>query len=337
MSINDELLQTVPLRIANEPIVETKEVLIPFYRLRARSDLKFGFRFAAKDDEACRGQGAPLIKASVLPESSIDFSGFPHSVRMPNLAYFAAIGFPFTRRADLAETVVVLPEKPVAADIETMLALMARMGEATGRAATRVRLAGPKDAAALANSDLLVIGTAAAQPLLGQWSESMPIALTGAVRRVSRSAAPLEGVFDWLGFGAPADTTVASQVSFEATGPVAALYEFQSPLTAGRSVVAITAFVPEQLSRVIDALDDRTMRRATKGSAAFVVGDKVESVLVGPTYTLGYVPPWTGGFYWLSQHAEIAGVAFTIVLVGIGYGAYLSKKRFAAWRERRRA
>ena len=32
--------------------------------------------------------------------------------RMPNLAHFASIGFPFARHADLSETVVVLPNPP---------------------------------------------------------------------------------------------------------------------------------------------------------------------------------------------------------------------------------
>ena len=336
VSVNDELLQTVPLRIANEPIIEAKELFIPFYRLRARSELQFAFHFTAKDEPQCRGPGAPLLKASVLPESTLDVSGFPHYVRMPNLAYFAAIGYPFTRRADLSETVVVLPEKPAAGDIEAMLALMGRMGEATGHPATRVRMATPKDASALEGADLLVIGASPQQALLDQWSERMPVALSGAVRRVSQSAVRLDGVFDWLGMGAPDDTSVAREVSFEGVGPVAALYGFQSPVSSGRSVVAITALVPDQLERVVDALDDRLMRREMKGSAAFIVNGKVQSVLVGPTYHLGRMPPWTGAGYWLSQNPAVLGVGLTLILVALGYAAYLLRNRLVAWRVRRR-
>jgi len=323
--------------LASQPIVETKEAFIPYYRLRARNEIGFAFRFPVRDEPACNDPRAPPIKAVVLPESTIDFSGFPHYVRMPNLAHFASIGFPFTRSADLAETVVVLPDDPVAADVDTLLALMARMGEATGRAATRVRIARAKDTAALENADILVIGSTFQQPLLKRWSENMPIAFTGNLQRVSRSVSRTDQVFDWLGLSAPLDTTVATQVSFEGTGPTAAIHAFESPVTRGRSVVVVTALVPEQLPRVIDALDDRDMRREIKGSAAFVMRDRVESVLVGPTYHVGRMPPWTGLGYWLSQHPELVGGALTVLLAALGFAAYVARNRFVAWRARKRA
>ena len=335
VGINDQLVQTLALRLANEPIVETREIFIPYYRLRSRNELAFGFRFQVKDDPACRGALAPVVKASVLPESTIDFSGIPHFARMPNLAHFASIGFPFTRRADLSETVVVLPDAPARGDIEAMLALMARMGEATGRPATRVRIATPADGAALEGADLLVIGAPPQQALLAKWTERMPITFSGLMRVSQRSAVRLDGVFDWLGLEPPPDTTVASKVSFEGGGPVAALYAFESPVTRGRSVVVATALASDQLARVVDALDDRPMRRAIKGSAAFVLPDKVESVLVGPTYTVGFMPPWAGLGYWLSRHAEVAGIALTLLLAAAGFLAFVASNRIRAWRRRR--
>jgi hypothetical protein len=337
VGINDQLLQTVTLRLAAEPIVETKEVFIPYYRLRSRSELAFGFRFPVKDEPQCRGAQAPVVKAAVLPESTIDLSGIPHYARMPNLAHFATIGFPFTRRADLSETVVVLPDAPAAGDIDAMLALMARMGEATGRPATRVRVAAAKDAAAFGDADLLVIGASPEQSLITLWGERMPISFSGLVRVSQRSAVRLDGVFDWLGMEAPPDTSVASKVSFEGAGPVAALYGFESPLKRGRSVVVVTALASSQLARVLDALDDRPMRRGIKGSAAFVLPDKVESVLVGPTYHVGFMPLWAGTGYWLSQHTEVAGVVLTLLLAAAGFAAYVVRNKLVAWRKRRRA
>src|SRR5688500_5567815 len=138
LGVNDELLQVITLRNAPEPITEVRELFVPSYRLRSRSQLQFGFRFPLKTDGACRDARPEIVKAVVSPDSSIDFSGFPHHAQMPTLNHFATIGFPFTRYADLSQTVVVLPDKPVAADIEAMLGLMGRMGESTGYPATRV-------------------------------------------------------------------------------------------------------------------------------------------------------------------------------------------------------
>ena len=337
VSVNDELLETVPLRVARQAIIDTHEIFIPYYRLRSRMRLAFGFRFLG-EDERCRDPArAPAMKAIVLPESTIDVSGFPHYVRMPNLAHFASIGFPFTRRADLGDTVVVLPDAITAADIETMLALMGRMGEATGRAATGVRVATARDAASLADADLLVIGSSWRQALLDQWGERIPMTLSGAMRHVSQPAMRLDGVYDWLGLAEPRDTSVASEVTYEGLGPTAAIYGFESPLTRGRSVVMITSVVPEQLARVVDALDDRDMRREVKGNAAFVRANDVASVFVGTPYYIGHFPVWTGLGYWLSQRPEMVGIALTVLLIGLGYAGFVVKNRIAAWRLRRRS
>ena len=337
VAINDQLVRSVPLRFAREAIVDTREIFIPYYRLRSRNDIAFAFRFPVKDEPQCRDPKAPPIKAIVLPESTIDFTGIPHYVRMPNLAHFAAIGYPFTRRADLGETTVVLPEQAAPADIETMLALMARMGEATGRAATRVRIATPKDADALENRDLLVIGAPPQQSLLARWTDQMPITFSGITHDAKMSAVRLDAVYDWLGLGPPPDTAVATQVNFQGTGPAAALYAFESPVTRGRSVVVVTALVPDQMGRVVEALSDRDMRSAVKGSASFILGDKVQSVLVGPTYFVGRMPFYTGWGYWLSLRPEVVGVAATTILVLLGFAAYMIRNRFLAWRKRRRA
>ena len=337
VSINDELLQVAVLKSAHEAIADVREIFIPSYRLRSRDQLQLGFRFAMKEEGACRDARPEATQAVVGADSTIDFSGFPHYARLPNLNHFATVGFPFTRFADLAQTVVVLPEKPVAADVEAMLGLLGRMGEATGYPATRVRIAAPKDEAQLADADLLLIGASPQQSLLDKWAGSLPVALSGIARRVSQPASRAAAVYDWLGFGAPPDTSIASQVSFESGGPIAAVYGFESPVTSGRSVVAVTAVAPDQMLRVLDALDQPEMRKAIRGSAAFVLPDKVESVLVGRTYSTGFLPPWTGAGHWLSEHPVVLAVFAALALLLFAYIVRRLQGRVASWRSRRRA
>jgi hypothetical protein len=100
------------LKSVRESVAETKDLYIPSYRLRSRDQLQFGFRFALKDETSCRDARSETVKAVVGADSTLDFSGFPHYARLPNLNHFATVGFPFTRFADLAQTVVVIPEKP---------------------------------------------------------------------------------------------------------------------------------------------------------------------------------------------------------------------------------
>ena len=335
LSLNDEVVQSITLPIAPKAITETREIFLAGYRLRGRSELKFAFHFALKDEPQCR-EPRPG-RAVVASDSTIDFSGFPHYARLPNLAHFAALGFPFTRVADLSQTVVVLPDPPAAADLEAMLSLIGRMGEATGYPATRVRVAGAKDVAALADADLLVIGSAPRQALLERWADAMPVSISGTSRRASPAMARGVSVRDWLGLGAPPETGVASQVSFGGTGPVAAMFGFESPVTSGRSVVVVTAVVPDQLARALEALEGSDMRRAIRGSAAFVVDGKVESILVGPTYHLGFMPPWTGLGRWLVEHPIVLASVLAFVALVVYYIVTRIRRRMRAWRIHRRA
>ena len=302
VTVNDALLQTLPLPLAREAVSAERELFIPASRLAGRMELALGFRFTA--DGACADAPA---RAAVLGESTIDFSRLPHYARMPNLAHFATVGYPFTRLADLSGTVVVLPERPVAGDIDTMLALMGRMGEATGEAATRVRLAPARDEAALVDADLLVIGAPPAQALVDKWAGAFPVP--------PRAEAP---------------------VSSRGMGPIAAAYGFESPLTAGRSVVAVTAIAPDQVIRVVDALDRKKMREAFGGSAAFVFDDKVESLATGRSYTVGEISPWVPAGYWAEAHPVIVSVLASMVLAALTLAAWGASRKLSAWRTARR-
>lgn len=333
VGISDEVLEVVKLRTAPEAITTTREIVIPAHRLRGREQLQFGFRFALKDEAGCRVSQAPVVKAAVSADSTLDFSGLPHYARMPNLDHFAAVGFPFTRFADLSQTIVVLPDNPVAADIEAMLGLIARMGEATGLAASYVRIATPKDEAALVDADLLLVGASPQHALLGKWAEALPAALPGQRRREGSPVGRVAAVSRWLGFGAAADTNVAGPASFEGSGPLAAVYGFESPVTPGRSVVAVTAVAPDQVLRVLDALDNAEMRRAVRGSAAFVFPNKVESVQAGRTYAIGFLPPWTGAGHWLAEHPVVTGVLAAVALLWVLYAAWRIARKVAVGRE----
>ena len=82
------------------------------------NQLQFQFAFGYAKDGKCRADALDLTRAAIDPDSTIDLTGFPHYTAMPNLAYFANSGYPFTKYADLAETVVIMPDTPVVQDVE---------------------------------------------------------------------------------------------------------------------------------------------------------------------------------------------------------------------------
>jgi hypothetical protein len=349
VSINDEPLQTVVLRGApregeaappasasSGAIAGTADILIPAFRLRSRSQLQFAFRFDRRGDGGCRDAKDGAVVAVVDADSAIDFSGFPHYAEMPNLSHFATVGFPFTRQADLSQTVAVLPELASPLDIEALLALMGRMGESTGAPATGVRVAGANGGAQLADADLLVIGVPAQQALLRQWSESLPVAIAGPSRRAGKPILPVAAVADWLGMGGAREASAPVQVNLEGGDPLAALLGFESPLSPGRSVVALTASSPDQFARVLDAMEDREMRRAMLGSAVFVHPGKVESLRAGRSYSVGFLPPWAGLWHWLSGYPWLLAALGVVALSLLAYAAWRVKQAVLDWRSRAR-
>ncbi|HEX3061695.1 MAG TPA: cellulose biosynthesis cyclic di-GMP-binding regulatory protein BcsB [Usitatibacter sp.] len=294
ISLDDELIEVLPLPVGREAMQPTLETWLPASRMPPRTRITLDPRFTMKDEPACR-DAREATPVQFSPQSTFDFSGLAVRGRLPDLAGFARLGTPFTRHADLSGTAIVLPAAPVPAEIETMLALVGRMGEATGVPATRVRVAGASDEKALAGSDLLVIGAAERQPLLQRWARSLPADPPGRSRR------PLP-------------------VAFEGAGPLAMVMGFESPLSPGRSVVAVTSVAASQLPRVLDALDDRERRRAFGGSVSYVMEDKVESAFIGRTYTTRFVASLDGLREWLlARPALLAGIAgLAAALVGMG-------------------
>ncbi len=109
-----------------------ERIELPLFMLPAQSQLQFHFYYDYLKQGACKDVLIDNVKGAIDPDSTIDVSGLPHFIALPDLAVFGNSGFPFTRLADLAETAVILPDKPGAEDYSAYLTLMGRMGESTG-------------------------------------------------------------------------------------------------------------------------------------------------------------------------------------------------------------
>jgi cellulose synthase (UDP-forming) len=232
---------------------------------------------------------------------------------MPNLAFFVNSGFPFTRMADLSETAVVLPDRPSSVEVSAYLAMMGRFGALSGFPAIRVAVVRPDGLAAVADRDLLVMGTiqrlgAAADLLHGS-------AVSLANGRLSITVTdPLDSVrrlFD----DRPgkerdrATTTLGSGIS-ETT---AVLVGGESPLHSGRSVVAILATAPQALDGVVASLRDGQQAPQIQGDLALLSGGRVASFRVTTPYTVGSLPFWLWpGWYLRDQPFSL----IVLMLVG---------------------
>ncbi|WP_420998166.1 cellulose biosynthesis cyclic di-GMP-binding regulatory protein BcsB [Cupriavidus sp. 30B13] len=281
------------------PVRERLE--LPLFMLPAQSQLQFHFYYDYLKQGACKDVMLDNVKGAIDPDSTIDVTGLPHFIALPDLAVFGNSGFPFTRLADLAETAVILPDKPGAEDYTAYLTLMGRMGESTGYPATGVAVAAAAQVARQAARDLLVIGTTQNQPLFTQWAERMPVSLAGDEKRFALTDMVSTVTGWWNGADGTRDRPVETRLSLASASTDAALSAFESPLASGRSVVALASNAPQGLQAMTEVLLDPDQVTRVQGSLVLVHGKEVDSLAAEQRYYVGKLPPWTYVQWWLSQ------------------------------------
>jgi cellulose synthase (UDP-forming) len=115
-----------------------------------------------------------------MKDSYLDIRDIPHWATLPNLEIFANAGYPFTRRADLSDTAVVLPSSPTADEIETYLTFVGHFGSQTGYPVLNVTVTDADGMKSNARKDYLVIGTVDDSPAISLLNPSLPVMVDGS-------------------------------------------------------------------------------------------------------------------------------------------------------------
>jgi len=347
VNINDQLVKSLRLPKANaddeqgrvqlpvlsdQPSHATNSIDIPAFRVGSSNQLQLRFNLDSQKTGLCQGVAANPVQAAVDPDSTIDFSHFVHYAQMPNLAFFANSGFPFTRYADLSQTAVVIPPHPGAEELEAFLTMMGHMGQWTGYPSLRVQVIRPAAIAALAKTkDMLFISGSPGG--LGQtpWQSALPLtlaALQGAPGGTGAERTSFSVKERWRN-GAPVSGGSAQIVQ---NGALAALFGFQQPGTKGGSVVVMQATSPAPLTDMLDVFERADSVSRLQGDLALVRDGQIDSLRVGETYLIGYVPWYARIWSSAIQHPVLLGLlgAFGGLLLAIG--AFVGLQELAARR-----
>jgi len=153
----------VPLPV---PVVDLR----PFSNLMM---LKFDFRVAKQRN--CEDTAPLNLQGAILKDSYLDITDIPHWTMLPNLELFANAGYPFTRRADLADTSVVLPDQPSSGELEMFLTMMGHFGAQTGYPVLNLSVTNAAGMTGEGGKDYLVMGTVQDQPALTTLDASLPV------------------------------------------------------------------------------------------------------------------------------------------------------------------
>jgi cellulose synthase (UDP-forming) len=301
---------------------------IPTYLVLGHEELQLRFDMRPLSHGECAAVPGD-IHASVDPDSTVDISGASRYARMPNLGFFASAGFPFTRLADLSGTAAVLPEHPTTVEATAFLNLVGILAATTGVPATGLQVVGPAGLTNAASRDLLVIGAIDRQPAFRTLLRDSAVKVTDN-RLTLDLPGPLQDVRAWM-FDAPgrAERTRAS-VALDGSGEgMGILLGLESPLTPGRSVVAVTGMTPASVGAVIAAMRDHDQSPRIQGDVTLIQGTQVAAFRTEDGYDLGSLPPWLWAQRWLGDRPVRAGV----LLVACGFLAGLP----LFWMVRRRA
>ncbi|WP_175974293.1 cellulose biosynthesis cyclic di-GMP-binding regulatory protein BcsB [Burkholderia sp. BCC1047] len=308
----------------------TSDVDIPAFRVGSGNQLQFRFTLDSQKTGLCSSTATEPQRAAIDPDSTIDFSHFVHYAQLPNLAFFANSGFPFTRFADLSQTAVVMPDRPSPQELEAYLTMLGHMGEWTGFPALRVQVARPGDVAALSgHKDLLVIDGSPASPLLAQWRTALPLAIG---EQGAGGAGTTRVAFTvkerWRNGVGVAD----GGAHIEQAGPLAALAGFELPGSRGRSVVALTATGQPRLGDLLDVFENAGLVSQLQGDLALVRPGQVDSLRVGEPYVVGFVPWYARVWTEAARHPVVLGAVGVVAGLLLALGVFSVLQRIAARR-----
>jgi cellulose synthase (UDP-forming) len=269
-------------------------VLVPVEAMRPFGNtIFFNFDFLPASREATAAN--PGLEGEILCSTSLDLQGLASWTPMPNLQLFANAGYPFTRTADLAETIVVLPAAPSPEEISLYLHLMSHFGAQTGYPAIRVRVTGPNDVMQTGH-DYLILGTVANQPAFRSLQAHLPVTLDAGglhVKPVHRyfSFPPAieEGLSPWWArlMGNPSSHSLRA---VDGTAPDALIEEIRSPASRDRSLVLVVLQNDASAELFAGTFLDRSQGDEISASVSLLRNAQFASYLThGQSYQVGHL------------------------------------------------
>ncbi len=315
---------------AEAPMIRKQTIVeLPVRRMIGLNQISFYPNLILPEEAArqCADIYVRHMTTAIDRDSYIDLSDHYHFARLPDLAKFANLGFPFTRYADLQETAVILPAAPDNDEIQFLLNVMGITGAATGFPAFGVTLLYPDDVDAAAEKDILLIGSDDRQPLAERWRDHMALNRDGEGNWTLRELSLFERLSLWWKGEKLEDLTSAARIIEANSGDMTALSGFQSPLDSDRSVVMLVSSSPAYLRQLNEALSEPKRLALIQGDLTVFSGDIIRGFRVLPSYYLGDLPWYTKIRWYLSTHilAMILLTLVTILVIALALKLLLSE------------
>ncbi len=300
--------------------------------LAAVNDIAFEAHYQASANEGspenCRASTLASHQIQIEPSSMIEFSGMYHYAQLPEIALFTQGAFPFSKYADLSETVAVIEPGASATQLTTLFNAVGRIGAVTGVAPVHVSVAAPGEADKMKGKDILLAAALPSDVLdISQESADKITAALGtwfdAGKKGARSAAEATS--------GEAAADAAREQEFLSTG-FAVIASTRSPVDSSRTVLALLSEGAHGAHVLNTRLARPTDLSEAAGGTVFLSEDNLTGFAPQSTYMVGDMP-WLRRV-WLS----LADRPFVLVFLALaaavvaGAGIFLYMRR---WLRRR--
>ncbi|WP_091734884.1 UDP-forming cellulose synthase catalytic subunit [Phenylobacterium immobile] len=309
---NDKYIRSVPLRpegvvektrdvLGMEVVQQKASVELPGYNIFGQNQLQFFYDLHVNKKGACQGEIPTGVRTGIDADSKLDLTHAHHFSRMPDLAFFASAGFPFTRMADLSETVAIIPANPQATDLEALLVMMGRLGDATGAPALAVTVARPGEQVNMAGHDILVIGPMTIAQQAGSLFQSAPIRVEGSGMRVAANSM-IDRLFARFGSNVDQRNPGGADEALVSVSDIAGVTSWRSPFDNKRVVVAMLAASSARLPEMAYALARPAANASMQGDLSIASGLTFNSYRVSQGFWSGELPWHISVMWWASRN-----------------------------------
>ena len=265
ISLNDYFINSYQLDpkqrdktiFSSKNLAETSQKLyIPVMELGVNNQLSFEFEYGSQisggmQNNQCTTYHVIDNYGVIDGSSTINFSNYNHYIVMPNLTAFVRAGFPFSRLADLSQTIVLINPLSQPEAVSTLLNVIGNIGAETGYPALAMTLTDDWSQAKNKDADLLIIG---ALPEELRHNDNLNLLINKTQDWVKEPL--IQNTMPNLKDMGP--TAIAeSKTSVNAIGAMAAFLGIQSPYYNQRSIIILLAENQQSFELINKALNDK--------------------------------------------------------------------------------
>ena len=311
--MNGAYVSSTPLpHTDNASSVLETVIPIPVVDLRPFSNtLTFKFAFNPVRKTNCEQTAPSNLQGAILKDSYLDLTEIPHSVELPNLELFANAGYPFTRKADLADAAVVLPDQPTNGEIELFLALMGHFGAQTGYPALSVTVTNPAGMTSDAGKDFLVLGSIDDQSPLRTINPDLPVGIDTNGLHIRDARGLLDRATWWRSRGS--DKSEPGLLMTGGVLPEAVIEGIEWPSGSNHSVVVVLVRDAAAVPNFISAFQNISQSSDIAQSVSLLHDAQFSSYRLGnDAYRVGEISPLDRATRFLQDYPWL--IAFVAII-----------------------